>query len=205
MLWSNKGTCWTAACNRPSADSQVEPFFISLALFDVSKSCKISADFHVELNPPSVREMLTDTSAQASPSSESDGGGVKDGGQGGVLVNGDSGKGNGLPLLQRVSEALLRFPTQVGTIIACRQVSDRESDCSWVTQSDLGVKAESHWVIQILLRGKQNILCSLQNFGAGAGLLKRDPACLSSCCVTGLVDVKLRLNSASGFTWPMVS
>uniref|UniRef100_A0AAX7UFU9 Dedicator of cytokinesis 11 n=1 Tax=Astatotilapia calliptera TaxID=8154 RepID=A0AAX7UFU9_ASTCA len=77
--------------------TNVEPFFISLALFDVSKSCKISADFHVELNPPSVREMLTDTS---------------DGGQGGVLVNGDSGKGNGLPLLQRVSEALLRFPTQ---------------------------------------------------------------------------------------------
>uniref|UniRef100_A0A3Q4HGC8 Dedicator of cytokinesis 11 n=1 Tax=Neolamprologus brichardi TaxID=32507 RepID=A0A3Q4HGC8_NEOBR len=73
--------------------TNVEPFFISLALFDVSKSCKISADFHVELNPPSVREMLTDTS-------------------GGVLVNGDSGKGNGLPLLQRVSEALLRFPTQ---------------------------------------------------------------------------------------------
>ncbi|XP_004567160.2 dedicator of cytokinesis protein 11 isoform X1 [Maylandia zebra] len=93
--------------------TNVEPFFISLALFDVSKSCKISADFHVELNPPSVREMLTDTSAQASPSSDSDGGGgVKDGGQGGVLVNGDSGKGNGLPLLQRVSEALLRFPTQ---------------------------------------------------------------------------------------------
>uniref|UniRef100_A0AAX7T3K6 Dedicator of cytokinesis 11 n=1 Tax=Astatotilapia calliptera TaxID=8154 RepID=A0AAX7T3K6_ASTCA len=62
--------------------TNVEPFFISLALFDVSKSCKISADFHVELNPPSVREMLTDTSAQASPSSDSDG------------------------------EALLRFPTQ---------------------------------------------------------------------------------------------
>uniref|UniRef100_A0A3P9BM23 Dedicator of cytokinesis 11 n=1 Tax=Maylandia zebra TaxID=106582 RepID=A0A3P9BM23_9CICH len=45
--------------------TNVEPFFISLALFDVSKSCKISADFHVELNPPSVREMLTDTSTQS--------------------------------------------------------------------------------------------------------------------------------------------
>uniref|UniRef100_A0A4W6D5C7 Dedicator of cytokinesis 11 n=1 Tax=Lates calcarifer TaxID=8187 RepID=A0A4W6D5C7_LATCA len=66
--------------------TNVEPFFISLALFDVSKSCKISADFHIDLNPPCVREMLTDAS--------------------------DSGKGNGLPVLQRVSEALLRFPTQ---------------------------------------------------------------------------------------------
>uniref|UniRef100_A0A6Q2Y411 Dedicator of cytokinesis 11 n=1 Tax=Esox lucius TaxID=8010 RepID=A0A6Q2Y411_ESOLU len=65
--------------------TNVEPFFISLALFDVSKSCKISSDFHVDLNPPCVREMLTDTGA---------------------------GNGNGLPVLQRVSESLLRFPTQ---------------------------------------------------------------------------------------------
>lgn len=94
----------------------MEPFFISLALFDVSKSCKISADFHVDLNPPCVREMLTDTSAQLSPSSDSDGGGggVREGGGRGI-VNGDSGKGNSLPILQRVSEALLRFPTQVQT------------------------------------------------------------------------------------------
>ncbi|XP_028330887.1 dedicator of cytokinesis protein 11 isoform X3 [Gouania willdenowi] len=85
--------------------TNVEPFFISLALFDVSKCCKISADFHVDLNPSCVREMLTDTSAQLYPSSESES-------EGGMMVNGDSGKGSEPPVLQRASEALLRFPTQ---------------------------------------------------------------------------------------------
>lgn len=100
-----------------SPDSQVEPFFISLALFDVSKSCKISADFHVDLNPACVREMLTDASGPPSPSSEGGGSAGEEGGGGGAgpPANGESERGNGLPVLQRVSEALLRFPTQVRT------------------------------------------------------------------------------------------
>ncbi|XP_047241693.1 dedicator of cytokinesis protein 11 isoform X2 [Girardinichthys multiradiatus] len=103
-------------CVNEKADgvlTNVEPFFICLALFDLSKNCKISADFHVDLNPPRVREMLTDTSGQLSPSSDAEGaGGASGEGGGGVMVNGDCERGNGLPVVQRVSEALLRFPTQ---------------------------------------------------------------------------------------------
>ncbi|CAG5929495.1 unnamed protein product [Menidia menidia] len=106
-------------CVNEKADgilTNMEPFFISLALFDISKSCKISADFHVDMNPPCVREMLKDTSPQITPSSELDdegGPGVSQAMRsGGVIVNGDSSKSNGLPVLERVSENLLRFPTQ---------------------------------------------------------------------------------------------
>ncbi|KAK7797175.1 hypothetical protein U0070_014372, partial [Myodes glareolus] len=50
--------------NAKGPPTNVEPFFINLALFDVKNNCKISADFHVDLNPPSVREMLWSTSTQ---------------------------------------------------------------------------------------------------------------------------------------------
>ncbi|NWS40609.1 DOC11 protein, partial [Probosciger aterrimus] len=69
--------------------TNVEPFFLSLALFDLKNNCKISADFHVDLNPPSVRDMLVDNAASS--------------------VEGTKGHSAGESLVPGVPEASLRY------------------------------------------------------------------------------------------------
>ncbi|XP_042312819.1 dedicator of cytokinesis protein 9 isoform X5 [Sceloporus undulatus] len=83
--------------NEEGPTTNVEPFFISLSLFDIKHNRKISSDFHVDLNHNSVRHMLDNVSQQ--------------------LVNGRS---DGLHRIQDIiPEIMLQYPKQGIFSVTC--------------------------------------------------------------------------------------
>ncbi|XP_058132463.1 dedicator of cytokinesis protein 9 isoform X12 [Dasypus novemcinctus] len=83
--------------NEEGPTTNVEPFFVTLSLFDIKDNRKISADFHVDLNHFSVRQMLS-----ASPM---------------ALMN---GSGQSSPALQHVlQEAVMQYPKQGIFSVTC--------------------------------------------------------------------------------------
>ncbi|KAI1899017.1 hypothetical protein AGOR_G00078350 [Albula goreensis] len=86
--------------NEEGPTTNVEPFYITLSLFDVQNSRKISADFHVDLNHASVRQMVSNHSSQ-----HMNGGGD-------TLLRGERTL-NGLP------EDILQYPRQGVFSVTC--------------------------------------------------------------------------------------
>ncbi|XP_046732051.1 dedicator of cytokinesis protein 10 isoform X2 [Silurus meridionalis] len=87
--------------------TNIEPFFVSVALLDTRENRKVSADFHVDLNHEIVRKML---SGSGSPGSQG-----TPGGQGGAQENGlksPTEKTSGDCQLSQELENWLCFPKQ---------------------------------------------------------------------------------------------
>ncbi|XP_064413718.1 dedicator of cytokinesis protein 9 isoform X1 [Latimeria chalumnae] len=86
--------------NEEGPTTNVEPFFITLSLFDIKTNQKISADFHVDLNHPSVRQMIPSASHQQM-----------------------NGGGDGTPASQRIlkgiAESMLQYPRQGIFSVTC--------------------------------------------------------------------------------------
>uniref|UniRef100_A0A8C5TWV2 Dedicator of cytokinesis protein 9 n=1 Tax=Malurus cyaneus samueli TaxID=2593467 RepID=A0A8C5TWV2_9PASS len=76
--------------------TNVEPFFVTLSLFDIKNNRKISADFHVDLNHASVRHMLSSASQQ--------------------MMN---GSGDSLHRIQDIHETVLQYPRQGIFSVTC--------------------------------------------------------------------------------------
>ncbi|GAB1299191.1 Dedicator of cytokinesis protein 9 [Apodemus speciosus] len=81
--------------NEEGPTTNVEPFFVTLSLFDIKYNRKISADFHVDLNHFSVRQML----APASP----------------ALMNG----GQSPPAFQDALHGAMQYPKQGIFSVTC--------------------------------------------------------------------------------------
>ncbi|XP_058510531.1 dedicator of cytokinesis protein 9 isoform X3 [Solea solea] len=92
--------------NDEGPTTNVEPFYVILSLFDVQNSRKISADFHVDLNHPLVRQM----------SSGSGGSSGHD-----VQINSSCGDGlfSGHRLASGLPECALEYPRQGVFSVTC--------------------------------------------------------------------------------------
>lgn len=75
----------------------MEPFYVTLSLFDIQNGRKISSDFHVDLNHPSVRAMVPNNTSQ-------------------YMNGGGDTHPEEQRLVHSVPEAALKYPRQVSHV-----------------------------------------------------------------------------------------
>ncbi|TKS67193.1 Dedicator of cytokinesis protein 9 [Collichthys lucidus] len=85
--------------NEEGPTTNVEPFYITLSLFDIQNGRKISSDFHVDLNHPSVRSMVPNNNTTQ-------------------YING-GGDTEGQRLVHGVPESAMQYPRQGVFSVTC--------------------------------------------------------------------------------------
>uniref|UniRef100_A0A665XCU1 Dedicator of cytokinesis 9 n=1 Tax=Echeneis naucrates TaxID=173247 RepID=A0A665XCU1_ECHNA len=85
--------------NEEGPTTNVEPFYVTLSLFDIQNGRKISSDFHVDLNHPSVRGMVPNSSQ--------------------YMNGGGDTHSEGQRLAHGVSEAAMQYPRQGVFSVTC--------------------------------------------------------------------------------------
>ncbi|XP_058258113.1 dedicator of cytokinesis protein 9 isoform X2 [Hemibagrus wyckioides] len=91
----NLQSCVTESEDGPTTN--VEPFFVTLSLFDVQNSRKISADFHMDLNHPLVRALISPPCS---------------------VINGHAEETD-VQLIDGLTEGALQYPTQGVFSVTC--------------------------------------------------------------------------------------
>ncbi|XP_063744753.1 dedicator of cytokinesis protein 9 isoform X9 [Eleginops maclovinus] len=86
--------------NEEGPTTNVEPFYVTLSLFDIQNGRKISSDFHVDLNHPSVRGMLPSNTSQ-------------------YMNGGGDTHHEGQRLVHGVPEAAMQYPRQGVFSVTC--------------------------------------------------------------------------------------
>ncbi|GCB72056.1 hypothetical protein scyTo_0001806 [Scyliorhinus torazame] len=84
--------------NEEGPTTNVEPFFVTLALFDIKNNRKISADFHVDLNHPTVRHMFSNSTS---------------------IMNGGDGLATSQKSVNGIPESMLQYPKQGIFSVTC--------------------------------------------------------------------------------------
>uniref|UniRef100_UPI00398E3B7D dedicator of cytokinesis protein 9-like isoform X5 n=1 Tax=Pristiophorus japonicus TaxID=55135 RepID=UPI00398E3B7D len=84
--------------NEEGPTTNVEPFFVTLALFDIKNTRKISADFHVDLNHPTVRHMVSNSAA---------------------IMNGGESLATSQKYVNGIPESMLQYPKQGIFSVTC--------------------------------------------------------------------------------------
>uniref|UniRef100_A0A4W6G2V5 Dedicator of cytokinesis 9 n=1 Tax=Lates calcarifer TaxID=8187 RepID=A0A4W6G2V5_LATCA len=86
--------------NEEGPTTNVEPFYVTLSLFDIQNGRKISADFHVDLNHPSVRGMVPNNNSH-------------------YMNGGGDAHAEGQRLVHGVPEAAMQYPRQGVFSVTC--------------------------------------------------------------------------------------